>query len=87
MSVWAGTGKVIYLAWDLGSCSYITLHFCAKAVEKKKMTEIKSMQYYFDSLEVCLAQNQETQLKECGNKITFAFIVSIILSCCIFAVA
>ena len=23
--------KVIYLAWDLGSRSYITLYFCAKA--------------------------------------------------------
>ena len=27
--------KVIYLAWGLGSCSYITLHFGAKAGEKK----------------------------------------------------
>ena len=28
-------GKVIYLAWDLGSRSYITWHFCLKVVEKK----------------------------------------------------
>ena len=28
--------KVIYLAWDLGSRSYITLHFSAKVVEKEK---------------------------------------------------
>ena len=28
--------KVIYLAWDLGSRLYITLHFCAKVVGKKK---------------------------------------------------
>ena len=26
--------KVIYLAWDLGSRLYITLYFCAKAVEE-----------------------------------------------------
>ena len=26
--------KVIYLAWDLGSRSFITLYFCAKAVEE-----------------------------------------------------
>jgi len=28
--------KVIYLTWDLGFRLYITLHFGAKAVEKKK---------------------------------------------------
>ena len=27
--------RVIYLAWELGSCLYITLHFCAKAVENR----------------------------------------------------
>ena len=26
--------KVIYLAWDLGSRSYITMYFCAKVVEE-----------------------------------------------------
>ena len=30
-----GTANAIYLAWDLGSCSYITLHCCAKVVGKK----------------------------------------------------
>ena len=34
VNVWEGIGKVIYLAWDLGSRSYITLHFCAKAVKR-----------------------------------------------------
>ena len=28
--------KVLYLAWDLGSRSHITFHFCAKIVEKEK---------------------------------------------------
>ena len=35
---WAGTGKVIYLAWDLESHSYITLHSCIKAGQKKRWT-------------------------------------------------
>ena len=41
VSVWAGTGKVLYLAWDLNFPSYITWHFCAKAVEKKKIIKSK----------------------------------------------
>ena len=28
--------KVMYLAWDLGSRLYITVHFCAKVGERKK---------------------------------------------------
>ena len=28
--------QVIYLAWNLGPHSYVTFHFCEKAVEKKK---------------------------------------------------
>ena len=35
-----GKAKVIYLAWDLGSRSYITLHFRVKAVERKKKRNI-----------------------------------------------
>ena len=27
-------GQVIHLEWDSGSRSYITWHFCAKAIEK-----------------------------------------------------
>ena len=33
--------KVIYLVWDLGSRSYITLHFCAKAKAKAVERGIK----------------------------------------------
>ena len=36
VSVWAGTGKVICLAWDLVSRSHITLHFGAKIVKNNK---------------------------------------------------
>ena len=36
VNVWAGTGKVICLAWDLVSRSHITLHFGAKVVGKKR---------------------------------------------------
>ena len=37
VSVWAGTGKVICLAWDLVTHSHITLHICAKVVKNKKI--------------------------------------------------
>ena len=36
VSVWAGTGKVICLAWDVVPRSHIILHFCVKVVEKKR---------------------------------------------------
>ena len=32
----------MYLAWGLRSHSYITLHFCAKAVEEKKVLTVSS---------------------------------------------
>ena len=37
VSVWAGTGKVICLAWDVMPRSHITLHFCAKVVKKRNI--------------------------------------------------
>ena len=45
MSVWAGIGKVICLAWDLVSRSHITLHFGAKLVKNKKIIKIKSFEW------------------------------------------
>jgi len=35
VSVWAGTEKVICLAWDLVSRSHTTLHFGAKVAKTK----------------------------------------------------
>ena len=43
VSVWAGTGKVICLGWDLVSRSHTTLHFCAKVVEKKILLVTKKL--------------------------------------------
>ena len=39
VSVWAGTEKVISLAWDLVSRSHITLHFGAKVAKTKAKTK------------------------------------------------
>ena len=42
---------MIYLARDLGSRSYITLHFCAKVVERKKSNVIlEFLLYVFGTL-------------------------------------
>ena len=43
VSVWAGIGKVMCLAWDLVSRSHITLQFGAKVVKNKKI-KIKSLE-------------------------------------------
>ena len=34
--LWLSFVSELHLAWDLGSCSYITLHFGAKALEENK---------------------------------------------------
>ena len=52
VSVWAGTGKVICLAWDLVSRSYITLHICAKVVKKKKKRSLESGLIHLLSLQL-----------------------------------
>ena len=41
VSVWTGTGKVIYLVMGARVLfvQYITLHFCVKAVEKEKQKQ------------------------------------------------
>ena len=48
--------KVIYLAWDLGSRSYITLHFCAKVLEQKKPS--KDQTNLSQIVAVCLFQEE-----------------------------
>ena len=50
--------KVIYLAWDLGSRSYIALHFRAKVVKKKNI-----------SSELDLSQEKEAYSKNDENNL------------------
>ena len=48
VSVWAGTGKAMCLAWDLVSCSHITLHICAKVVGKNNKGGRKFVVWSFE---------------------------------------
>ena len=46
-----GKAKVIYLAWDLGSRSYITLHFCAKVVKKNHHGRVSGLSGFYHKVE------------------------------------